>query len=121
MPATKEILGEIDTLDPNYGVQCDCGNLAIFYVTYDGTAQDQNGECAICATDAINYGTSMQRHEMCQEVGQWICDAITHNSNAGCSNPDCFLYKDMSPERRAELDRAEEQMWARIKGIFYND
>ena len=28
-----------------------------------------------------------------KQAGIWICDAVTHNSNKGCSNPNCFNYK----------------------------
>jgi hypothetical protein len=26
------------------------------------------------------------------DAGNWACDAWTHNSNEGCSNPVCFKY-----------------------------
>jgi len=26
--------------------------------------------------------------------GKWVCDASTHNSNEGCSYPDCFKYQE---------------------------
>lgn len=35
---------------------------------------------------------SYERVKACQERGLWICDAVTHNSREGCSNPDCFNY-----------------------------
>jgi hypothetical protein len=25
-------------------------------------------------------------------MGRWMCDAYTHNSPRGCSNPTCFKY-----------------------------
>lgn len=35
---------------------------------------------------------SYARLQACREAGQWMCDAVTHNSLRGCTNPDCFKY-----------------------------
>lgn len=33
-----------------------------------------------------------ERVQAMKQAGQWVCDAVTHNSPRGCSNPDCYNY-----------------------------
>jgi hypothetical protein len=37
----------------------------------------------------------------CKKRGLWVCDAITHNSPDGCSNPDCFKFMGGRAARRS--------------------
>lgn len=41
----------------------------------------------------LKPGMPMHDHvQTAKDNGVWACDAITHNSPNGCSNPDCFKY-----------------------------
>jgi len=37
----------------------------------------------------------------CKKQGLWVCDAVTHNSPDGCSNPDCFKFMGGRSARRS--------------------
>lgn len=53
-----------------------------------------------------------ERLQACRQAGLWMCDALTHNSHRGCSNPQCFKFfggaPAISPMTEPEMEAARK-------------